>query len=96
MGGVAPIIQVPQTGQPDRVRWVGPCEIDQEAEASEVPPDVIDSRVSRVELELSSELRLSGRPQAGRHGGSANLRAFRVQIPAEPLKMPAYEHHVAL
>jgi hypothetical protein len=46
--GVAPIIQVPETGQPDRVRWVGPCEIDQEAEASEVLADVLDSRVSGV------------------------------------------------
>jgi hypothetical protein len=74
-GGVAPIIQMSETGQPDRVRWVGPCEIDQEAKPSEILADVIGSRVSCVELELGSELGLNGCPQAGRHGGSAKLRA---------------------
>src|SRR5438477_12574125 len=94
--GISPVVQMPEVGQPDGVRWVGTCEIEEEAEPLEVLPNVFNSRVPGIEFEFGGKLRLDGCPEADRHCGSADLQAFRVEIAAEPLKMATDEHYVTL
>src|SRR5438094_2749697 len=71
-------------------------EVEYEAKSLKVLSDVFNGRIARVELKLGSELRLHGCQKPGWDSGSANLRAFRVEIAAKPLKMTAPQHDVAL
>src|SRR5437899_2175498 len=94
--GISPIIQVPEVGHTNRIRWIGICEIEQKAEALEVLANALDRRVPGVEFELGGELGLDRCPKADRHGGSAYLRAFRVEVPAKSLEMAAQQHGITL
>jgi hypothetical protein len=93
---ISPVIQMPEMGEPQRIRGVSAGEIEQEAEPLEVLPNNLDDWVSAVELEFGPELHLDSRPEANRHSGNADLRALGVEIPAEALKMATEEHHVGL
>ena len=61
------------------------------------PHDELAAAIGQVDAELESALgSLDGWAEADRHGGRDALRAFRVEVPAEPLEMTADQHDVTL
>src|SRR5262245_18806558 len=80
---------MPKVSHSLRTRWMGGLQVEQEPEAVEVPFDIIVARVPFLKSQMGEELCLRRRFQPGRDSGDPDLRAFRVQIAAEPLEVGA-------
>jgi hypothetical protein len=86
---IPPSVQFGQVLETRRIPWVGSRQIQREAEAFEVFPQVLEVGVAVVEGTMGRELVLDEDLKRGAHPGDNDLGRFRVKVAAEPLEVGA-------
>jgi hypothetical protein len=91
---VTPLVQRGQVCQARRVRRVRCTEIEDEAEALQIPSQVLEGRVAVVELPVGDELGLDQRLERCSQFRHDDLGGLRVEVAAEPLEVCAEQEDV--
>jgi hypothetical protein len=91
---VAPFAQFSQVQQPRWIPWVGGGEVQCEAKAFEILPQVLQIGVSMVQGTLSCELVLDEDLKAGPHPGDDRQSRLGIQVAAEPLEVGTEQDNV--
>src|SRR5262249_25282367 len=77
-----------------RVGWVGGGQVDGEAEALEILPQVLQVRVAVVESSVGGELCQKQRSQRCPDSRYNDAGAFGIEITAEPLEVRTKQEHI--
>jgi hypothetical protein len=92
---IPPLVQFSQVLETSRITWVSTRQIQHEAKAFEVSPQVLHVGVAAVEGAMGRELRLDEDPKRGAHPEGGDLGRLSVKVAAKPLKVSTEEHDIA-